>query len=117
MIAGRLMAGSGSQAKARSAAATAGAAARSRAGSAAARGADDDLLAFLQLSAQHLGGRPIADAEGDGEGLELLAVEHPDAAGRTAARITRTAAAGELVVARALLGREDLADAQAAGLA
>src|SRR6185369_376718 len=85
-------------------------------------GADDDLLTFLELAAQHLGGRAVADAERERHRLDLVAVEHPDAPGSTATRIA--AAAGlatgggvRLVVFRALLGREEFPDARARRLA
>src|SRR2546425_4804604 len=84
----------------------------------AARGADDDLLAFLDVAAQDFGRRPVADAEREAERLQLLAVHDVDAAGRGGPGAAAAALAGaHLVVLGALLGGEDLADADAGGLA
>src|SRR4029450_5035191 len=97
---------------------------RARAGAAAARllgaadGADDDLLAFLELAAEDLGRVAVADAEREVHGLELLAVHHVHAAGRADVAALAAAAAlarAHLVVLRALLGREHLADTRARG--
>src|SRR5439155_18130747 len=88
------------------------------------REARDDLLTFLEVPAQHLGGGAVADAEREGHRLGFaVRVEDPDAPGVAATaerrRVARAAAvaARELLVLRALLGREDLANLRAGGLA
>src|SRR5439155_24834898 len=81
----------------------------------AARGADDDFLAFLEVAPEDLGRRAVADAEREAHGLQLLTVHDVDTAGRAGAPATLGAALARahLVVFRALLGREHLADAAA----
>src|SRR5690349_14688001 len=73
--------------------------------------AHDDLLAFLDVAPQHLGGRAVTDAEGDLHALRLaVGVEQVDAAGRGAAAAAPSARAGALIELHLLLGREDLAN-------
>ena len=93
------------------------AAGRTRRGAA---GADDDVLALGEVAAQDLGRRAVADAQRELDGLELVALHDEHAAGRAALGVApagAATAARRFVVARLLLGREDLADAQPRGLA
>src|SRR5262249_10038080 len=72
--------------------------------------AGDDLLAFVEIAAHDCRGRARGDADPDGPRFGLAVGAHdPHATGRRAATAALTA--GEFVVLRLLLRREDLADA------
>src|SRR5215467_6959848 len=75
----------------------------------AAKRADDDLLAVVEVAAHDFRGRAVGDAEPYGDGLGLaIRANDPHAPSRCAAA---TLTAGEFVVLRLLLRREDLLDA------
>src|SRR5438128_6590123 len=76
----------------------------------ATESAGDDLLAFVKIAAHDFGRRTVRDAEPHGHRLGLaIGADDPHPAGRSAAAALT---AGELVVLRLLLRREDLANAR-----
>src|SRR5262245_54910081 len=90
-------------------AAAAGAGSRGAAGH-----ADHHLLALLHVAAEHLGRAAVTEAKRHGHRPGLaVGIHHEDATQSPAA----LPSAGELLVARLLLGCEDLADAPARLLA